>query len=184
MKRGEKFVPLANCHVKGLFSIPLEVTDSWCRRMFIDTLGGCYQVAPHSHRYDLALNMVHGRMTHSIWTQADVLGALSMYKYTWVSPVSETIFKINGESAAVIVEEGHFELISDIPSQYNLESEVLGAGSKTVQMKASQIHSLVTTPGASWIITEYLDENPNPIALHHAPTYTPDLSGLYVPIEV
>lgn len=183
MKRGEKFVPLANCHVKGLYSIPLEQTDTWCRRMFIDTLGGCHAVAPHNHRYDLALQMVHGSMMHTIWTRNNI-GPLTMYEYTWISPLSEIIFKLNGEEATTITEPGRFELVQELPVRYNIESQHLDCKSRTVQMSQFQLHSLVTTPGASWIITEYLDENPNPIALHHAPTYTPDLSGLYVPIEV
>lgn len=183
MRRGEKFLPLANCHVKGLFSIPLEQNDTYVRRMFIDTLGLTRTVAPHSHRYPLVLEMVHGEMNHSVWYPA-TLGAIEMWSYRWVSPVSETILKFSGEEAVTITEPGYFECLDAEPKRYNLENARLNATIRPLELSSSRIHSLVTTPGASWIITEYLDDNPNPIALHSYPTYAPDLSGLYVPIEV
>ncbi len=183
MRTGEKFVPLANCHVKGLYSIPLEQTDSYVRRMFIDTLGRTQEVVPHSHRYPLNLQMVHGQMAHSVWYEAS-MGAVEMWRYRWVSPVSETILKFSGEEAVTVVEPGYFECLDYKPARYNPETVYLNSKSNAVALASRRIHSLVTTPGASWIITEYRDDNPQPVALAPTPTYTPDLSGLYVPIEV
>lgn len=66
MRPDQKFAPLANCHAKGLFSIPLEQTENRVRRMFIDTLGRCHTIAPHSHRYELQLAF-RKQTTHMQW---------------------------------------------------------------------------------------------------------------------
>lgn len=164
MKPGQKFSPLAHCHAKGIFSIPLFVCDSYVERMFIDTLGTCHTIAPHSHRYPLDIKLVHGSLAHSIW-EPHSLGAVAMYEFEWQSPLLD--------------EPGKFRRLYEQPVRYNVATKPLTASG--IALDSEQIHSLVTTPGTAWIVTEHLDEEDS-ITLHHSPEYAPDLSGLYVPI--
>lgn len=166
---------MANCHALGLFSIPIEIDDRYVRRMFIDTFGNTHTVAPHSHRYNLKLDMVSGYMNHSIWTQR-ANGAVAMFPFRWESPMNDSK-TFSGEP----IFKGRFERQSDYPDRYNVDSQEMRPG-QSLMMQSEEIHSLVTRPGTSWIITEYLDETEDTVTLHHNPTYEPNLDGLYVPI--
>jgi hypothetical protein len=185
MRPDQEFKALANCHAKGLFSIPLEQSSTYVRRMFIDTLGQCHTVAPHSHRYPLELHMVEGRMTHTLWYE-DPMGPFEMYEYRWLSPILVDITTVKDlEPVKVEAEPGRFERLADSATRYSADSSRLsGTSQSTLGMKAQEIHSLVTRPGTCWIITEYQDQNENPLTLHSTPNYAPDTSGLYVPIGV
>lgn len=165
MKRGQKFTAMAECHAPGLYSIPLQVEETSCERMFIDTLGTAATIAPHNHRYGLTLTVLRGVLTHHLW-QPDPLGAIEMWRHAWHSPLVE------GGT-------GRFELKTPTPARFDISPDRMVAG-EYVTLTPSQHHSLVTVPGTVWVVEEGLDQA-EAETLWFAPTYEPDLTGLYVP---
>lgn len=166
MKRGQEMQALANCHARGLYSIPLNVKETSAERMFIDSLGQVHTVAPHNHRYSLTLTILRGHIAHTIWTPSD-FGAIAMYRYEWASP-------IEGET------EGRFTLKSPEPTRFDLSTDLMGP-SEYVVLAAEQFHSLVAKPGTVWMVREGLDTYRSE-TLAFTPNYQPDLTGLYVPL--
>ncbi len=167
MKPGTEFQAFKNCHVEGLYSIPLYQSDKYVERMFIDTLGNTKLVAPHNHRYDLLLRVTSGVINHTIW-EPDPMGSIEMHHFDWKSPID------NGGLGEFVYREES--------ARYRVTSQDMYMDS-CVEMKHDQIHSLVTEPGTSWIVTEELD-NPDaaPVTLWYTPHYHPMLYGLYYPI--
>ena len=133
---------IANCHVKGLFSLVFHGTDNGnLKRAFMATKKIRFDdLQLHSHTYDLTLTVLRGQVRQQI-ARVDYLqsGQLvfeaSMFKYQ--SP-------LNGGKGLVYEDQ----------VKYRLEEHTIPVGS-TIHLSSKEVHTISCSKDAIWIVEEH-----------------------------
>ena len=131
-----KVKSLGNCHANGLYSIVIDGEDGNLTRVFIATEDiEPFDIAMHSHRYNLQIGVVRGKVTHHTAEYStsffDSAVELPLHRYT----ASDRSFVYQGQHRVM------------------LKSFDLPVGSE-LELFDHELHSVSCKKGAMWIVKE------------------------------
>lgn len=173
---------LANCHVKGLYSLVISDRvndDIGMKRVFYCSIG-CdmslwsgawltkdgydFRIKPHNHKQDVRLKRFFGDVENVMLKPTDGEHHLTVYEYAFCSAL------LNGK----------FEL-----ARVMTPSKVLrtSAPLEQLDMRWDEVHTVVAKPHSAWLVEEGKLAPPN---MQRLWSTQPDLKlseeGLYVPL--
>lgn len=143
---------LADCHVKGCFSLVVggeedengELQHGTLTRIFIATKKiSPFDIQFHSHRYPLTAGVVHGTFEHHVAFPRCInegigsLNTVRMKQYKYKST-------LNGGTGLEFIQDGGFKL----------ESYQIPVGGE-IYLDSYEVHSVSVSKGSIWIVKEH-----------------------------
>lgn len=174
LERGRSVSGLANCHTHGMYSLVLHERESpyiGQTRIFymphdlpLINSRGLFTIAPHTHRQDIRLTQMYGRVKQHLFIPAQEKESNSRWyhRYQFTSGIT-------GEMTAKN-DQGRFVR----SAVHLLEDEF---------MWAQDIHTVSVHEPSAWIVREgRLTTSPHTYAYNTSAHWIPSAEGLYVPM--
>jgi|ERR1700722_3651640 len=138
-----------NCHLKGLNSYVIRdrISDQiGMRRVFHNTgdalpeliRGGVFCIAPHNHRQDISLTLLHGAVLNVDYSFDSRAADRQFFEWKFRSAI------VDGEMATAYHNTGDLRVVNVQPL----------SRSHALFLHSAAIHGIIASPGASWLIEE------------------------------
>ena len=142
---------LADCHVKGCFSLVVggeedesgELQHGTLTRIFIATKKiSPFDIQFHSHRYPLTIGVINGCFEHHLalpynYSESTCYSYVTMKEYKYTSPLN-----------------GGIGLTSQGEATYSLKSYSIPVGGE-IYLDETDIHTVSVSKGSIWIVKEH-----------------------------